>query len=203
MWALYRWYFQTSLPLWMDEFITKPLVFILPIYLYIKHVEKKKFLHAVSLHRPLSKKSILTGVVIGIIFLVTGLISYYMKSQTLSMLTILSSLKIPLLMIILVSFATSISEEIVARGFVLKRLYEDSKNIYTSVIFTSILFFFMHIPILFTNENIVGPMLLQVMVTDLLFSFAESFLYLETKNLYLPILIHALYNISIYLFSAA
>jgi membrane protease YdiL (CAAX protease family) len=202
-WALYRWYFQTSMPLWFDEFIAKPFVFILPIYLYIVKIEKKNFFSGVSLNIPLPAKQLLTGIIIGVIFFATGLLSFYMREKSFTLSTLLSHLTTPLWLIIIVSAATSISEEIVSRGFVLKRLYQDSKNMYTSAFFASILFFFMHIPIFFTNQNIVGSALLQIMATDFLFSFAVSFLYIQSKNLYLPIIVHALYNVSIYLFSTS
>ena len=43
IWALYRAKFRTDLPIWFDEFIAKPAVFILPIYYYISRYEKKNF----------------------------------------------------------------------------------------------------------------------------------------------------------------
>ncbi len=203
IWALYRWYFRTSLPNWFDEFIAKPIVFIGPIYYFITHFEKKSFFEGVNLDKKITSKSFLSGIILGLVFFLSGLLSYFFKHHSLSLQTIFSHLPSPIWLIVLISFATSISEEILSRGFVLKRLYEDSKNIYTSSLYTSVLFFFMHIPILFTNDKIIGVVLFQVMLTDLLFSFAVSFLYLETRSLYLPILIHALYNISIYLFSSS
>jgi membrane protease YdiL (CAAX protease family) len=98
------------------------------------------------------------------------------------------------------ALATGISEEILSRGFVLKRLYEDSKNILTSSFFASILFFFLHVPILFTNIKLTGNLLLFFMVTDIILSLFNSFVFLIRKSLFLPIFIHALYNITLLLF---
>ena len=39
IWSVYRAKFR--LPEWLDEFIAKPLVFILPVYYYIRKIEKK------------------------------------------------------------------------------------------------------------------------------------------------------------------
>ena len=39
IWAIYRTYFK--LPEWFDEFIAKPLVFVLPVLVYIRTVEKR------------------------------------------------------------------------------------------------------------------------------------------------------------------
>ena len=40
VWSIYRAYFK--LPEWFDEFIAKPIVFVLPVFIYIKTVEKKE-----------------------------------------------------------------------------------------------------------------------------------------------------------------
>src|SRR5205823_1083129 len=76
IWALYRWYFKTSLPVWFDEFVAKPFVFIMPIYLYITQAEKKSFFGGVSLNKPIKVQSILIGFVIGIVFFITGFMSF-------------------------------------------------------------------------------------------------------------------------------
>ena len=99
-----------------------------------------------------------------------------------------------------IALASSFSEEILSRGFILKRLYEDSGNMISSTFIASFLFFFLHIPILFTNPNIYGVGLIQVMITDLVLSFTVSLLYLQRRNIIVPILLHAFYNLSIYLF---
>ena len=101
---------------------------------------------------------------------------------------------------IALALATGISEEILSRGFILKRLYEESKNIYTSSFFASVLFFFLHVPILFTNHKLTGDLLLLFMGTDLMLSLVNSFMFLDRKNLFVPIFIHAFYNLSIILF---
>jgi len=93
--------------------------------------------------------------------------------------------------------ATGITEEILSRGFVLKKLYEQSKNVYSSTFFASVLFFFLHVPILFANPRINGTMLLMFMTTDLLLSMINGIIFLEKKSLTAPILIHAFYNIII------
>ena len=39
VWAIYRAKFK--LPEWFDEFVAKPIVFVLPVYYYIQKIEKK------------------------------------------------------------------------------------------------------------------------------------------------------------------
>lgn len=195
IWSLYRAYVGTSLPVWVDEFIAKPLVFLSPVYYYITQIEKKQFLPGIDFTLKKIKSHILFGLIIGGIFFATGMIMQYIKIGSIPQFPLSS-----VIFFSLIAFASSFSEEILSRGFVLKRLYEDSGNLMSSVFFSSFLFFFLHIPILFTNPNIYGPTLIQVMVTDLLLSFTVSLLYLQRKHVIVPILLHAFYNLSIYLF---
>ena len=47
VWSVYRTYFK--LPEWFDEFVAKPAVFVLPVFVYIKWVEKKEILSSLEL----------------------------------------------------------------------------------------------------------------------------------------------------------
>lgn len=200
VWSIYRAKFQTNLPLWLDEFIAKPLVFLVPVWYFITRVEKKEFFSGIDFRPRIKLNDVLIGSAIGFIFFLSGVLSNYVKYKTLVPASAVPLTPGLILLYILVSLATSVSEEVLSRGFVLKRLYEDSKNIFTSSFLASILFFFLHVPILFTSQKIVGFLLLRVMVTDMILSLAISILYLQRRSLIIPILIHAFYNLSIYLF---
>ena len=189
VWSVYRFYFKTDLPLWFDEFIAKPLVFVLPAYYYIMKIEKKDFLAAVSLRVKNLGKDALLGLIVGLA-LFTLIVITSVKNIDLNQ---------QLLYLFLVALATSFSEEVLSRGFVLRRLYEESKNIWTSSFFASILFFFIHVPILFSTPGISGDVLLRVMATDLVLSLALSFLFILRGSLIVPILVHAFYALSLYL----
>ena len=195
IWSLYRAYLGTSMPIWIDELIAKPLVFLVPIYYYITQIEKQDFLKGVDFTFKNIKKHIVFGLLIGGVFFTTGMVVQYLKTGSLGLLPITT-----MLYFAIIALASSFSEEILSRGFILKRLYEDSGSMISSVFIASFLFFFLHIPILFTNPNIYGFTLIQVMITDLLLSFTVSLLYLQRKHIIVPILLHAFYNLSIYLF---
>lgn len=199
LWSVYRVYFRTDLPVWFDEFISKPLIFLVPIYYYITTQEKKDFWKAVDLRTKDWTSGIIFGLATGLLFFITGFVVQVIRSEDVQEFMAKGSMAM-VGYYILIAFATSFSEEILSRGFVLKRLYADSKNAINSVFFASFLFFFLHIPILFTDPNMRGAVLLQVMVTDILLSFAVSFLYLQKKSVWVPILIHTFYNLSLYLF---
>lgn len=196
IWSIYRVKFK--LPEWFDEFIAKPVVFILPVYYYLKKVEKKKFFQALDWKLKPRISDIMIGLLTGALFFLTTLLSNFIKTHRIFAVTQGLNMN-KFVLVILIAFATSISEEVLSRGFVLKRLYEESKNVYMSSFFASILFFFLHVPILFTNVKLTGNLLLYFMFTDMLLSLTNSFIYLERRSLAVPILIHAFYNLSIFL----
>lgn len=197
IWAVYRAKFKMSE--WVDEFIAKPLIFVLPVYYYIRRIEKKHFLSAIGLKPKTNLQDILTAIVIGAIFATSAIFANVVKYKKFIFFKHSVSPEGLIFMVIL-ALATGVSEEILSRGFVLKRLYEESKNVYTSSFFASILFFFLHVPILFTNLSLSGDLLLMFMATDLILSLVNSFVFLDRKNLVVPILIHAFYNLSVILF---
>ncbi|MFA6081077.1 MAG: CPBP family intramembrane glutamic endopeptidase [Patescibacteria group bacterium] len=194
IWAIYRTYFK--LPEWFDEFIAKPLVFVLPVFIYIRSVEKKEILSALFINKNFKSfiKEFFISFGIGLILFLTALVSVYIKFNKVSLFGHFPSFN-QFGLIVLTALATGITEEILSRGFVLKRLYEESKNAYSSTFFASILFFFLHVPILFANNRINGSMLLVFMLTDLLLSMVNGLIMIQRKSLTVPILIHAFYNI--------
>lgn len=197
IWSIYR--ANIKMPEWFDEFIAKPFVFILPVYYYIRNVDKKSFFESILFKPKQIWKDLVLGLGIGGIFFITAIFANFIKVNRLF--TIDKSFTAQnIFFVVVIALATGISEEILSRGFVLKKLYDESKNIYTSSFFASILFFFLHVPILFTNARIVGNMLILFMATDLILSLVNSFIYLDRKSLVLPILIHAMYNISLTFF---
>ena len=159
VWAVYRTY--SKLPEWFDEFIAKPLVFVFPVFVYIRSVEKKEILSSLFINKNFKNfiKEFFISFGIGLVLLLTALFSVYLRSKKISLFTHFPSAG-QFGLIFLTAVATGITEEILSRGFVLKRLYEESKNAYSSAFFASILFFFLHVPILFSNNQINGSMLL-------------------------------------------
>lgn len=193
-WSIYRTYLK--LPEWFDEFIAKPLVFVLPVIIYIRSVEKKEIFSALFINKNFKSfvKEFFISFGIGLILFLTALVSVYIKFNKVSLFGQFPTFN-QFGLIILTALATGITEEILSRGFVLKRLYEESRNAYSSTFFASILFFFLHVPILFANNRINGSMLLVFMVTDLLLSMVNGLIMIQRKSLTVPILIHAFYNV--------
>lgn len=199
-WSIYRAWAGTEFSPLIDEFIAKPIIFLVPIYYYIVHVEKKNFWQGIEAKFKNVHNDIFLGISIGGVFLLTAVFAHWFKFQSFD--AVVTKITDPMFVLtyVAISFASSFSEEIVSRGFILQRLYHESKSQFKSIVIASLLFFFLHIPILFTMDSITGETLLQVMFTDFMLSIAVSILYLQKRDVFLPILIHAFYNLSIYFF---
>src|SRR3989338_7927599 len=79
IWSVYRSYFKTDLPIWFDEFIAKPIVFLLPVFYYIQRYEKVAFHKAVDFY--LNRKSdILFGIYAGLVVFSFGIAVYFQKT---------------------------------------------------------------------------------------------------------------------------
>ncbi len=195
-WSIYRTYFK--LPEWFDEFLAKPLVFVLPVLIYIRSVEKKDIFSGLFINKDFKIfiKEFFISFGVGLILLLTALVSIYLRFKKISFIGHFPTFEM-FGIIFLTALATGITEEILSRGFVLKRLYEESKNAYSASFFASILFFFLHVPILFANNRISGNMLLMFMMTDLLLSMVNGLIMIQRKSLTVPILIHTFYNVVI------
>lgn len=196
IWSIYRWKF--SLPEWFDEFIAKPLVFLLPVYWYIRHSEHKDFIEDIWLRSKTLRNDCLIGISMGALFFSSAFMANIIKYGVPVPLDNLSIMTV--IFVILMTLATATTEEILSRGFILKRLYEESRNVYVSSFNASLLFFVLHIPILLTIPELRGTMLLLFLATDFILSLVVSFMFLDRKSLVAPILIHAFYNLAILLY---
>ena len=194
LWSVYRSIFKTDLPVWFDEFIAKPAIFLIQNYYFITRYENGNVLKRLDISFKNALGDISIATLVGV--LMFGFAALISSSQGHNI--IWPSIGV-LVFTIIVSLASSISEELLARGFILKRLYEESHNVISAVFVASILFFLTHIPIVFSSPQYYGASLIMIMVSDLLFSFAVSFIYLLRKNVLVPIVIHLFYILIIYI----
>lgn len=187
-WSLYRAYFGTSLPIWFDEFFAKPAIFIVPVYLFIKHYEKRSPMVLFGTGKRFDPADIAIGLAAGSVFFIIGALNGTLKFVPMTQ----------ALFIIAIALVSSITEELLSRGFILRRIYDSSKKFLISVIYASVLFFLMHVPILFTDPNMHGSILIRAMIVNMVLSVIVSTVYLLRRgNLTAPVLIHALYVMSV------
>jgi len=200
VWAVYRAKF--FLPETVDELLVKPLVFVAPV-IYIVLLREKKKLAELGL-APLPKNFFLDlyiGVVIGILFAIEGLLANYLKYGQFSF-TPLVAVKLGggVVPFLLLSLTTALWEEILARGYLYKRLYEPGKNQFGAAVSSSFLFLLLHVPIMFTRLHLTGTLLLIYPLSILILGICNSYLFTLRGSLVLPILIHAFWNMTVALY---
>ncbi len=196
-WALYRYFFKFSEAI--DELIFKPLIFVLPVLLYV--IKKEK--------RPLSSlgfvsnnliRNVFIGIGFGIVFILEGIFANISKYGSLQMrpLDVVSQYGIPVM--ILLTFAAALTEEILNRGFLFNRMYEQSKNLIKATVVTALLFMILHIPVLVTSLHLRGTALVLFFATDFILALANNMLFAFTGSLVAPILVHLFWNMTVMLF---
>lgn len=199
-WSLYRSFFH--FPEAVDEYIVKPLIFAFPVMFTVVFVENKS-LSTMGLlpNRKNLMVDIYLGVVLGIVFALEGLFANYVKYGTYSFSPLSAVLGSGgILPFLGINFATAISEEILGRGFLYKRLYMVTKNQFNAAFISSLLFFLLHVPILLTQLHLTGTSLIIYPISILLLSITNAYVYSLRDSLVLPVLIHAFWNMTVALY---
>lgn len=193
IWSFYRATFGTTLPIWIDEFIAKPLVFLFPIYWYSTRSKKIPFSEMVGFAKKHKMGDVLFGIGIGAFFVLMAVLVRYMKAGSVQM-PVVTSMTV---LWVITSISAAFLEQIVSTGFVFNGLLKESKNMFQALIITAILFSFLHIPALFGAHKINGGILMQTMLLNVVLSFTTSTAFLLRKNTTVPAIIHALYLLSL------
>ena len=92
-----------------------------------------------------------------------------------------------------------ITEEIVFRGFLLRKLM-DTYKFWIANIMTSLLFVIIHFPIWLYDGLFEFPYIVSAIVQVFLLSIGFGFVYKKTSSLWSVIMIHSLYNLVVSLF---
>lgn len=198
-WAFYR--ANVILPEWVDEFIVKPLIFIAPV-LFVTSREGKD-LRSIGLGLSLKNLifDIYIGVSLGVLFAIEGLFANYIKYGRFSFSPLQTvSLSGGIYMFLIINLITSVSEEILGRGYMYNRLYQATNNQARSAIVSSFLFLLLHVPIMFTRLHLTGSSLIFYPVSIMVMGIANSYLFTLRKTLVLPVLVHTFWNMTMALY---
>lgn len=185
VWALYRTTIGKDMPLGFDEFVFKPLLFLAPIYYFIKHYEHKLLFAALWIKPRHWRMDLQQALLISFPFLMVGL---YMVSQT--------SLRVvewPWVVAMALVIATT--EETLSRGFVTSRLYEDGHRWILTLIRASTLHLLLRIPRIMTTPQFFGEKLLWVFGAEALIGLIMTGLFLWRKSLLQVIIVRFIYTI--------
>lgn len=195
-WTLYRYFIR--LPEWVDEFVFKPLVFVLPVVWYVLKKEKRA-LSSIGLTGSNFFKSVYIGLGFGAVFAIEGLIAHVIKYGQINVNPIAAFGQYGFFLLV-ISLATAFSEELLSRGFVFNRLHEKTGHLARAAFIGAILFLFLHVPILLTINKLTGMTLVLFFATDFILALANSMLFAMTGSLVAPILVHIFWNMTVALY---
>lgn len=194
VWSLYRAFF--FFPEWVDELLLKPIVFLGPVFYHLKK-EKKSWME-VGIRKGNLYGDIYLGLFLGFVFALEGLAANYLKYGRFSFATILALKGRGILFYLILSLATSFSEEVLGRGFFFTNLYKKSKETMLSAVGSSLLFLSLHLPIAFINLS--SWTLIVYLLSVFILGVINSFLFKIRKTVTLPILVHCFWNMTVALY---
>lgn len=197
VWAIYR-YFPGILPVWVEELILKPIIWLLPVIWILRKIE----------HRPLSSlgfsrknlfPSFYWGIGLGMVFALEGFLTNIFKYRGLNLPGVNYSSAIFLGQIGL-SFATAISEEIVFRGYIFNRLWKIWRNEWWANLVSALLFMIIHLPISVFVLGYTPTAMIAYLFLVLVYGLGSGFIFARTNNIISCILLHVFWSWPIVLF---
>ncbi len=196
-WSLYRYFFHFSEA--ADELLFKPLIFFVPVIIYVRKYEKRS-LESIGFTKKNLFPSIYIGLAFGFLFALEGLTVNYFKNGTLTFEPIEAFRQYGMMTLMGLSFFTAIWEETLNRGFIFNRILEGTGNLVYSALIASVLFVLLHVPILVTNLNFDGSVLALYFLTNFLLGYINNYIFANTRSVVAPILIHLFWNMTVALY---
>lgn len=197
LWAIYR-YFPEILPVWAEEIILKPLIWLLPTFWLVKKIEKEK-LSSLGYTRKSLFPSIYWGIGLGIIFALEGFLTNILKYGELHF-EALKYNPVSFLGAVVISFATAFSEETVFRGYIFTRLWRIWKNEWLANLVSAILFMLIHLPVGIFVLGYTPLVMVIYLFFVLVFAVGSAFVFARTRNIASSILLHVFWSWPIILF---
>ncbi len=197
LWSFYR-YLPQVLPLWAEELILKPVIWLLPTFWLLKKVEKGGF-SSLGFNKQNLFPSIYWGVGLGLVFAFEGLITNIFKYKGLHLVALDYS---PWFFVGLLSLSlvTAFSEELVFRGYIFNRLWQVWDKEWLANIVSSLLFVGIHLPIGVFVLGYTPMVMVAYLFFVFIFGFGSAFVFARTRNLISSILLHIFWAWPIILF---
>lgn len=195
VWAMYRLLFR--LPVVIEEVVLKGIVFGGPV-LWLVLKQNGWTLRKLGMHTEKLFESVYLGLSLGMVLGLVGQIANVLRYGQLS----LSGFGVTSESIgsfLLLGLVTAFWESLLFYGFILQALRKVTDEL-SAVLVTAVLFVLIHIPalILVQQLTIAGVLLSSIVLLAL--AWGNGVLYLRMQNLAAPILAHALWGVTVFLF---
>ena len=176
-----------------SNFIIKSLIWILPVYLYLKFYDKKNPISYLKLDKNI-KKGLMGALILSLFF------TFYHFTR----INLLGSLKVEfnldLYILLNTILLAGIAEEIVFRGFLLRKLWTNS-SFKIAIVSSSLLFVFIHYPIWFVRGRTLSIDFLIGSFYIFVLGLLQGYIYKKTNSLWACIISHSFHNFIMNIFS--
>lgn len=188
LWSIFRANF--SPPIWFSEIVAKPLIFLLPLFFYLKKNEKKgKFLHQLGWPKKRAWRELVISILLLLFILLVGLIAFsYSKEIRIIFMNQINYQRLTIYAIL--AIVSAFSEELFGRGFLFNYLHKYSHNVILSLFLSATLFFVLYLPGALSMQ-IGGQDLFINLILNFTLSFITGIAFYLRKNILPPIAIHA------------
>jgi membrane protease YdiL (CAAX protease family) len=194
-WLLYRALFHASI--WLEEIVIKGIVFSLPFWLL--PITGKDAIKTIGISLNNFFQSVYFGITIGMILGLAGQVGNFVRYNAIKLSTYgLESGKIGAFLIL--SLITAWWEQLLFSGYFLEQFIKITKNETQSIIITSALFTIIHIPAYIFVQHFAMNELIVALLLLFTLGMGCSIIKLRQRNLIAPIMVHAIWGITIYLF---
>lgn len=194
VWGFYRLLFQAPAPI--EELIVKPLVWLLPLYFLVRKEKAKLSSLGITFHNFL--KVAYWVLALGIVFTFFAIVVNYFKYNSPNFAGNITANAT--WMALGLSIITAISEEVAFRGYLLTRLLENVKSKLNANLIISVGWALIHLPIAIFDWRLAPMELAVYSLIVFMFSVGATFVFLRTRNIIAPILLHVLWQWPIILF---
>ena len=191
-WSIYRLNF-ISIEL-VEEIIIKPIIFILPLFVFLRLEHKKINLKSLGLHIESWEKVILWGAIVGVLLSLEMILVSFLKGEVIDPgLFSIGFVSANLL----VSGATAFWEELLYRGFFLNHLQKIFTNLTWSNIISAVGFSLGHLPIAIAVLHYQNLELVVYLVLVLILGLINGFVFQKTGNIFAGVIVHILWNFTV------
>lgn len=194
VWGFYRLLFQAPTPI--EELVVKPIAWLLPLFVLLR--KEKATLGSIGVQFNNFFKVVYFVLGLGFVFSLLALFVNFLKYGSLSFGANIG--EVTFWGAIGLSFITAVTEELAFRGYLLTRLLSVVKSELTATLVLSVGWSLIHLPVAIFDWRLEALPLAIYMFVIFLFSIGTTFVFLRTKNIIAPILLHVLWQWPIILF---